>query len=536
MTIDADTPRPTGAMPSLGEHTWLALGLMTIWTLLAVLTLTPGAVVITAHPMDTAHTAALVLRMAAGEVPHIDFHTPIGVAAIAPIAALVNAGADVGMAVLLAQAAMAALLIPALWWVGTGRLGGGWLALALGAVALIVMMGMIGSGSDATVSMSLHYNRWPWAVACVLLPMILLPGARRTPRVEGLILGAGFAVLALTKATFFVGLAPAAVMALVLRGEMRALTWALITGAAVIALVTAVTAPSIWAGYIRDLLDVAQSPNRRGPSNSGFLEVMRDPAQITAFAVPLTAAALLWRDGQRRTAAVVLTLMPGLALIVWQNWGHDPFWLPILAACFAALAVSARTKGPLLTTAVVAVVLSAPSFANVALSPWRMAHILTSEQTAPFMTGIARHDDIRVTATGMGLEIYQTPAPHRHNMHFDAFWGGTLPYCEFKTGWQSHVGTLATEVAQAGFAGQRALVADTVQSIWLFAEFAPVPGNAPWNYGSLPGIDAADIVIVPFCPTRNISRARVLDALEASGRPVTEVFRGQHSVVLQIGG
>jgi hypothetical protein len=93
---------------------------------------------------------------------------------------------------------------------------------------------------------------------------------------------------------------------------------------------------------------------------------------------------------------------------------------------------------------------------------------------------------------------------------------------------------MADELAEAGFAASRLLVADTFQSLWLLGDFPPLPGGTPWYYGGLPGGAAAEFIVVPLCPINHKARARVLAAADAAGWRLTERHRGAHAAVLEI--
>jgi hypothetical protein len=93
---------------------------------------------------------------------------------------------------------------------------------------------------------------------------------------------------------------------------------------------------------------------------------------------------------------------------------------------------------------------------------------------------------------------------------------------------------IAAEISAAGFAGRPMLLADTVQSLWLFGDFAPLPGGAPWYYGGLPGGAAAQIMVVPLCPVYDDARDEMLAAAAAQGWTLHEVHRGPFAAVLEI--
>ena len=92
----------------------------------AAVTLAKGGFYIGKHEGDTLHLLQIVLREARGQWPHLDFQTPIGVLATAPVALFVRLGAGVGHAILYAQILLAAIALPAIWWVASSRFAGVW--------------------------------------------------------------------------------------------------------------------------------------------------------------------------------------------------------------------------------------------------------------------------------------------------------------------------------------------------------------------------------------------------------------------------
>ncbi len=72
------------------------------------------------------HLLQILLRMSEGQMPHLDFVTPIGILAFLPIVVFMKAGMDVGQAFMFGQVLVGALFFPAIWWVAMSRLGGVW--------------------------------------------------------------------------------------------------------------------------------------------------------------------------------------------------------------------------------------------------------------------------------------------------------------------------------------------------------------------------------------------------------------------------
>lgn len=524
--------KEAGARPQrLSQGITLAVGLSAIWGVLAILTLATGMLPLSFHDGDATHLAALVLRMAEGDVPHLDFMTPIGVGSVWPIAGFVQLGAGLGTAVLLAQASLAAVLLPAIWWVATSRFGTGWRGFCFGALALILTMAVTHGGVSTHISVSMHYNRWAWAVSYVILGLILLPSERSAPRIEGVILGVAFTFLALTKTTFFLGLAPAALIALAVRGDLRSMAWALGTGLGFAALMTLVVGPAFWGAYLGDVLSVATS-ELRGNTGVGLGAFLGGLDHITGTLVLLSAAMIVWLEGPSRERIVLVATVPGLILITWQNFGTEPLWMPILALVLLTMARTARSSQPFVIVACVAGALALPTVLNLASSPLRLA--TSTSSSAPLLSGVEGHDNYRITLSRMNPGPWGIPSPLLEQVEISAFWGGTIPDCrQAGAGMPGYI-AMVEEAANAGFAGRPAMVADYLQAAWLFSDFPRLEGGGPWYYGGLPGVEAAEIMIVPLCAQGPSYRRAVLEALEASGRPVSEVFRGQYAIVLEL--
>ena len=72
--------------------------LVAVWAVLGGIALAKGGFFLAKHEGDTFHLLQIVFRMTGGEWPHLDFMTPIGIMAFAPIALFVEMGAGVGKA------------------------------------------------------------------------------------------------------------------------------------------------------------------------------------------------------------------------------------------------------------------------------------------------------------------------------------------------------------------------------------------------------------------------------------------------------
>lgn len=510
-----------------------------------------GGLYIAKHEGDTIQLADMVLRMTeAGQWPHLDFSTPIGILALAPVAFFVWLGAGLGHAVIWAEVAVALVLLPALARAAASRFEATG-ALLYGAYVVVLCLALVHGEADTTVSLSMHYNRWAWAVVYIIVPLATMPGSGEPrPWLDGALIGLGMAALALIKMTYFVGLAPAILLAFLVRGEGRAFLAALVAGLAVAGLMTGLAGPGYWGDYLFDLLSVSQSSIRAAPGAS-LLGVIGAPAFIGP-TLALLATVIFLRQADKHTEGLLLlALAPGFFVITWQNYGNDPQWL-VLVAAFALQfrpdpyrhnGMGIPLKAGLTTAAIAALAFTTPSTLNLAFSPLRQA-FASSEGMVPMLAKWPDHSDLQVSEARLyrvdGIEALDMPgapyASYREVSKRDepaVLNGETLPDCELLAGYSAWFETAGADLAAAGYADKRILVADLFSALWLYGPFPPLQGGAPWLYGGAPGISAAEFVLVPLCPTKLLSRAEMLKELDASGWTLTEVRRNATYILLR---
>lgn len=527
-----------------GVHPVLRLGafLLAIVAAMGGAALLKGGFYVGKHEGDTLQLADIVLRMADGQWPHLDFMTPIGVLAMAPIALFVKAGAGLGHAIFYAQILVALALLPAAVHVARSRLPGaaGWL---LAGFVMVLCLALVHGETERSVSISMHYNRWAWAVVYLAVPIALLePRGRARPVADGVVLGLGLAALALTKVTFLVALAPGLLVALVARRQWRTIAVGAVAGLAVAAVVTAMAGVAFWQAYLSDLRVVAASKIRPQPGEE-LLSVATAPAWL-AGSMALVAAVILLRQAGRMTEGLALMILaPGFLYIVYQNFGNDPQWLVLLAVLAFALrpgegvrnGLGIDLRAGLTTVGIVALTLGAGSAINLAYSPFRHLGAPT-KNTRPLIPALARHHDIlaqrgRTYAVndivpgdgdGSGFEAFRGDAERKDIATLN---GEKLPDCEQQTGMSALFTAMSRDLESAGYGGKRVLATDLFTLFWMFGDFRPVEGAAPWYYGGTPGVDNADLIVVPLCPIAKNVRAEMLKALAASGRTLTVVRR-----------
>ena len=114
-----------------------------------------GGVYIAKHEGDTYHMLEIIFRMADGQWPHLDFMTPIGALAAAPVALFVRLGYGVGMSFLMAQAIVIAFLLFPLWWAAWSRFTG-FLPYLFGFFVIVLTVALVHGESEPSISLSMH--------------------------------------------------------------------------------------------------------------------------------------------------------------------------------------------------------------------------------------------------------------------------------------------------------------------------------------------------------------------------------------------
>ena len=510
--------------------------------ILAAMTLVKGGLFLQKHEGDVLHFLNLIFRTAAGERPHIDFSTPIGLLAFAPAAFFSWLGAGIGHAMIYGQLLMAVILMPAFWWVIWTRLRGvPAYFLGLYMIALVVALT---PGAEGALSMSMSYNRWAWALAYIAVLLAFLPEQDKKLHepADGLLIGAAFALLVLIKLTYAVALFLPVVIALITRQAFRSIIWAVVGGVIVLGAATLYLGVDHWAGYLGDLLTVARSDIRQQPGEE-LIVLLGAPDYIPTNLCLLLGIILLRQGLETRAGLLLLLFAPAFIYITYQNWGNDPQWLML----FFVLMISHLPQASLrniagwnLRTAAIgvssaALVLAAPSFFSLAYSPYRHLMVDASEN-APLMERAGHNADIYyetvrlarvdgkfpLDGEGSGLEIYRAAA--KRDSEIITFQGEDLPPCELLGGIAVWYDGMSRDLQAAGFAsGAKIYEADLLESLWLYGPFGRLNGGSPWYYGGAPGYEDAEFLLIPACPLHPPATKLKLEAIEATGEMLTVV-------------
>jgi len=524
------------------------LSVLLLFVLLALggAALLKGGLFIGKHEGDTLHLIEIVFRMAAGETPHVDFMTPIGAFAFWPIVQFVNAGMGIGSAVLWSQVALAALFLPVIVWVAASRLPPR-LAGLFGLIVLVMLLALVHGEPQRSVSISMHYNRWAWAAAFVAILLSLIPPLHpRVPVIDGVILGLMMVMLVMIKVTYFAAFVLPIILALVLTGQRRALGVAVLTGLVMAVAITAFTGLDYWFAYLDDLRTVAGSEVRSAPGEP-LVAIMGAPAYLGGSLLAIAGVIFLRQAREDTGGLILLLLLPGFFYVTYQNFGNDPQWLLLLGVLLLALRPGADKvvrngfgwpmREALGVTAAMALALSAPSFFNLAYSPFR--HLRLDEaKHAPVLPRGGVHEDLQsadirvmridariaLDTDGSGLETYREGARRDDPSEFQ---GEVFPFCTVELGLTSVTDAIARDLDAAGLAqGRKVFVADILSFYWLFGTLEPLQGGAPWYYGGLPGWDDADYLLIPLCPISPSVQAGILTTLDEAGTDgLTEIRR-----------
>lgn len=524
----------------------LAAFLLAVIAVLAGASLAKGGLYAESYEGDTLHLLGIVLREAQGQWPHLDFQTPIGVLATTPIALFVWLGAGVGHAFLYAQILVAALALPAVWWVSVTRFRGAF-AYAFGGLTLGLILALVFGGADPAISMSMHYNRWAWAAAFLAVAVALLPPDEdlRSPAVDGVVIGAALAALLLVKMTYFAAFLPPVAVALLGHRAFRTIAAATLTGLAIAAAVTVVAGPAFWLAYVGDLLAVLTSEVR--PKGIDALATALSSPQSLGPSAVLIASVILLRQADLKFEGVVLLLLaPAFFYVTYQNFGNDPTWTWFLGLLLLRLRSAHGPRGetgvdarqPIVIAAILSFAFAAPSVINVVVSPLRHLGADPAEYV-PLLPGSGAHTDLQLPASrliavnaivaldGPGAPFAgdTTPAGRKYSATFN---GETWPDCEIDNGFTAVFATISNDLKASGLVdGKTLMAADLLSPYWLYGAGTPLPGAAPWYYGGLPGWDAADYLLVPLCPVSLPGRKLILDEVTATGTPLTEVRRNE---------
>ncbi|MCF6271865.1 MAG: hypothetical protein L3J37_01555 [Rhodobacteraceae bacterium] len=535
-------PKPHIGSKAISIRYSVRLGLVLLAALLveALVTLWPSGLAITGHEGDLMHMLDASLRMVDGEMPHLDFMTPIGILGFAPVAYWIWAGFMVGKATLLANMSMAVFMLPAIWWVGASRLSFGQaLFFGLGMIALLTSL--VFGGAVPTISLSMYYNRWAWAVTFLVLMVVLLPARRDLAEnlVSPLLVGSGMAALAMLKMTFFVPLMPVVILLMLARKQFRLLLKSLTIGLMVGLALLAWLGLDFFIAYFENLLVLTGESSGRSTPGASFSTVVASPASLPGSLVLLAGLLVFRKSGMMEQGLVFLLLAPVFAYITFQNWGNDPKWLFFIILYIWVNLPSADKKTLLGLPArqslqvlmVVAITALFPSAISILTSPLRAAFSSTEgfvrvPLSPPGLGDIwlpeARMKNAIITQPMQGMPA---PVPLVEPLVID---GIGFPECRGAATAIPIPLAMAKEVAGLEFTRDRpVLTADLLNSSWLLADVTRVKGAAPWYYGDNSGFEDAEFLLVPVCPLNVDMRRQMVSNFEEAGYTLKAAYSSE---------
>jgi len=470
---------------------------------MASLSLAKGGLYVDRHEGDTLHLIEILRRMELGQWPHLDFSTPLGVLAFLPIMVFVWAGLGVGTSIMLGQVLFAFLLLGPIWWTCHSRLGG---KLGVGvAIGLIVLiMAMIHGEADPHVSLSMHYNRWAWALSFLAILLAALPskGPER-PILDGLILGSAMSFFILGKVTYGIAFAPGLLLAVGLRRQWKMLVTGVGTVVLVALVVTLFGGIAFWTAYLSDLFLVQGSSIR--PRAGETLGVLVFGPRFLVGNIILGCGIWFLRQAENPDLGLILAaLTPGFIYVTFQNSGNDPKWLALVAILLFVGGASARTRW----LAAFAAILIAPTFLNMAISPVRHLILHSGHYQSVFPS--SPHKDFKTIRNRM-IRVLERRSVEFSETAFAVLnegekkqvelKGETFPECFQDIGLLGSMQAMADDLIAFGLGSEDTIfMVDTFGSLWMFGGFEPPKGGAPWYYGGLTGFADADYVLLPICP------------------------------------
>ncbi len=520
------------------------LALFALGLLLASL---PSRLMIGAHEGDLMHMLDASLRMKSGELPHLDFMTPIGILGFAPVAAFLALGFQVGKATLLADVAMLGLMLPVIWWIGASRLSRGQ-AYYFGAVMAVILLAVVYGGSSANISLSMYYNRWGWAITFLVLGTALFPPRRMLAEavLAPLVIGLGMAALAMLKMTFFVPLAPAVILILLLQKQGKMLLAALLAGLLAGGVLLAMLGLDFFLAYLEDLMTITREDSARINTGTSLADVLASPARIGASFILFAALMIFRKSGRMHQGVAVFILAPAFAYITYQNWGNDPKWLLFLVLYIWANLPERNEKTVFLMPArqgalaliVAAATMAFPSMWSMATTALRAGFGGLGGNYAPLVLN-GNVSDIWLPAQQLenivfnqAPEGWPTLEPGLEPVVINGF---TFPDCKLGVTILPQYLGMTRQIEALDFArGRPVLTADVLNAGWIMGDIARVPGAAPWYYGDGAGLDGAEFLAVPLCAAKPILRAAMVRRAQAGGYGLQEVYRSPLMVLYRL--
>jgi hypothetical protein len=312
--------------------------LLAVFVMLEMMLIVGGA-----PPIDEPWDMNLLLgggwRIVSGQVPHTDFHNPIGPLTYLLVAFGMKVAAPSTSSIAYGSVLLLAILLPWAWYIASARLPWG-VALIFVAFAgfFLVSPRPPGFGIRET-SYAMIYNRQAYVLLSMLLLAVFLKpwdSAKRSVSVEGLFVGVLLTLLLYCKITYFLTAAVLTALAVVLDG--RPLRWFLSSAGAFVGMCVAFFA-AFHINLHSYLLDIAtagysQSPAMRITLLSRSVTDNTTGIYILCFCVGLWTWAEHWAGRPRSSALRLWLVAGGIVAGAWliisgnaaQYRGEDPLY------------------------------------------------------------------------------------------------------------------------------------------------------------------------------------------------------------------
>ena len=386
----------------------------------------PGATYVSAAPQDFLQFADLMHRMATGQIPHVDFHAPMGWLAFAlPYAGFLTQGGFAG-ALEAADMFMLAALLPLACVLLAGR-APTWasvatLVLLFGLIAAPWRMGESGWRSDP----GLHYNQWGWAILSVTL-LLGLRGGSRGWRLMAVAAAMLLSLALFTKITHFLAcLGFVALFGIVLGEFRRAACWGLaLCGLCALCVHLA----GGWVDdYAKDIMRTARVALSHDPDAAGgFVPISPYRAALDAYGdivivLALGAFAALSGGLRPRTALHGLFTLGAGAVLLGQD-AQVPDSMPAVAACIVRLAADAGQGSPIRKLAALALCLHLlANLPRQALAG--LVFTLGASGGFPdFASGLPRMGGVWFGGAGVTVNAFENGRPQWRDALDAALWG-----------------------------------------------------------------------------------------------------------------
>jgi hypothetical protein len=235
-----------------------------IWAVNVYLLLRSQTVFVNNMPVDVLHTILGAERIRLGDMPHADFHTPVGALSFYLITWLENLSGDVVYALKLSNVVVGGLVLALTVWLVITRLSQ--ISFLLVGIYLVMMaMSFSWDEAEVGVTFAMYYNRWSWCLFIVSLLLCIPPRhrTRATDTADVLILAFIFFALAFVKLSFFVTVLVGTAIAATIFRRHKIVILAVPVGILISALAISLEImPLSLTGYLQDILDTARSPLR----------------------------------------------------------------------------------------------------------------------------------------------------------------------------------------------------------------------------------------------------------------------------------